>query len=140
MPRRNIKRIVGVEGLAEYIRDLDLAPAQLKNADRLFRNYAASTVFAMARANATRDGSVANKAKDDLKITGVGRVRYGGQPYDMGAEFGAYAYRQFLRWRGNGDEAGYFFWPAIREYREKAMTNDWIKKVWSTVAALSEGK
>ncbi len=139
MPRRNIRRKVGVEGLDTFIRDLDLAPAQMKSADRLFRNYAAIQVLQMARAKADEEGSVAAKAKDDLKVTGVGRIRYGGRPYDMGAEFGSYAYKQFQRWRGNADDAGYFFWPAVREYRDKAMTEDWIDTFWRQVKALSEG-
>jgi len=138
MPRRNVKRVVGVEGLEEFIRDLGLAPAQMKQADRLFRNYAAARVLEMARAKAAHEGGVANKAKSDLKITGLGRIRYGGSPYDMGAEFGSYAYKQFERWRGNDENAGYFLWPAVREYRDKAMADDWIDQVWSTVQALSE--
>lgn len=37
-------------------------------------------------------------------------------PWALGFEFGAGpGKRQFPPWRGSGDSAGYFFWPAVRE-------------------------
>lgn len=125
-----------VEGLEQFLRDLNLAPTQLKQADRLFRTLAAQKVRDMARRNADAEGSVAAKASTDVRVSGLGRVTLSGNPYDMGAEFGSYQYHQFQRWRGSGDDAGYFFWPAIREYRDKSMSEDWIKNAWKALDLL----
>lgn len=40
-------------------------------------------------------------------------------PYVLGAEFGAKRYPQFKPWRGNGDEAGYWLFPAVRDMRDE---------------------
>lgn len=42
-------------------------------------------------------------------------------PFFFGAEFGALQYRQFSPWRGSGENAGYFLFPAIRDKREEVL-------------------
>ncbi|NUO35887.1 MAG: hypothetical protein HOQ45_02405 [Nocardioidaceae bacterium] len=42
-------------------------------------------------------------------------IKFGsGHPEAAGAEFGAYRFKQFKPWRGNGSDAGYFVYPMIR--------------------------
>lgn len=125
-----------IEGLDEFIRSLNLAPSQLSQARQAFGVVAADTVRDMAVALGHANGGVAKKAADDLRVAGPGLVELGGRPYDLGAEFGSYQYHQFDRWRGKDDSAGYFFWPAVRDFRDNIMTTKWFETAWRIVAAL----
>ena len=56
------------------------------------------------------------------------------QPHLQGQEFGGgrrKRTRQFPPWRGNKDDAGYFFWPAVRdkEFELKKLYAELIEKV-----------
>lgn len=42
-------------------------------------------------------------------------------PFFYGAEFGALKYRQFSPWRGSGQNAGYFLFPAMRDTRGEVL-------------------
>jgi hypothetical protein len=126
---------IRVEGLPKFIGTLHLTPAKIKVAERLFLHEAAKTVKRWAEESARQEGGVARKASEDLEIAGPGVVRYGGKPYDMGAEFGSYQYHQFERWRGKGDDAGYFLWPAVRRFRDTALAELWLRE---TSAVLSD--
>jgi hypothetical protein len=65
--------------------------------------------------------------------TGKSRTTYG-------AEFGSYQYHQFQRWRGKGDDAGYFLWPAIRKFRDTSMAKLWLVETHSAIAAAFNDK
>ncbi len=39
-------------------------------------------------------------------------------PHALGHEFGSQRFKQFPDWSGSSDNAGHFFWPAIRESRD----------------------
>lgn len=120
---------VHVEGLPAFIRSLRLSPHGIRIAERLFRSEAAHTVRRWAQENAREQGGVAAKAADEIRVVGPGVVAFGGKPYDMGAEFGSFQYHQFERWRGKGDDAGYFLWPAIRKFRDTALAKLWMSDV-----------
>jgi hypothetical protein len=120
---------VVVDGLPAFIRSMRLSPQKLRIAEKIFLAGAARTVRKWAQENADQLGGVAAKAAHDIKIAGPGVVVLGGRPYDMGAEFGSFQYHQFERWRGKGDEAGYFLWPAIRRFRDSGMAQLWLSSV-----------
>lgn len=72
-----------------------------------------------ARAAARSLGGVAAKVAPSIKAAGGttwAGVGFGGAAYPFagGAEFGSLRYKQFKPWRGNGSDAGYFLYPAIR--------------------------
>ncbi len=116
---------IDVEGLPQFVSALRLSPAKLKQAQLRFQTEAARTVRDYAQANARALGGVAAKSAQDISVAGSGSVRYGGKPYNIGAEFGSYQYTQFDRWRGKGDDAGYFLFPAVRKFRDESMTRAW---------------
>ena len=90
---------------------------------------------AIAKVNAQLTRAIINDAKHWAQVTGKQQVRAAAQlesttnprtgkislssstnlPYAMGAEYGSNQYRQFKRWRGAGNNAGYFLWPALRD-------------------------
>lgn len=124
-----------IVGFEQWLKDLGVTPQNIKLAERTFLTVAAATVMNWAKENARAEGSVMAKAAADIRTAGLGAVKYGGRPYDMGAEFGSYRYHQFQIWRGNDDDAGYFLWPAIRKFRDQEMLNLWLQETW---AALSD--
>jgi hypothetical protein len=106
---------VYVEGLNDLRRELealdltkDLAAVNVRVAEH---------VITAARSRAST--RLERKAAGTLLAAQSGvaaRIRLGGEraPYAAGAEFGAKQFPQFEPWRGNGDTAGYFLYPAIR--------------------------
>ena len=135
MPTRrktNPKRTFEVqgEGFKEFSKDLSrLTGLDMPQAEKVFKNLAASAIVRRAVTMAISQGGVAAKSADDIRVGGPGVVVYGGNAYNFGAEFGAYRYKQFETWRGNKDDAGYFLWPAVREYRDRKMLAEW----WETM-------
>lgn len=87
-----------------------------------------------SRATIVRDGqSAARVARRveaqyvDRRGRNVGR-RAGGQQVKVertaaGAVKTIRGWNQFKPWRGNGDDAGYFLWPAIRQSRDQLLTS-----------------
>lgn len=117
---------VEAEGFKEFSRDLSrLTGLDIPTAEKVFRGLASVYIVKRAIASAISQGGVAAKSSSDIRVGGPGVVIYGGSAYSFGAEFGAYRYKQFKEWRGNKDDAGYFLWPTVREYRDKRMLNDW---------------
>lgn len=121
MGRMRADRSVGVqvEGLRELNRALkQLGPEhqrELKDAGM----DAANVVVRAATGLAYAHGGVAAKTAPSLRAhgwTGGAGVSMGGSgyPFAGGAEFGSIRYKQFQPWRGNGSDAGYFLYPAIR--------------------------
>lgn len=133
------KAYVTFEGLRDFLKDLGAAENALDDAERVFKTLAAQTVVARAKDIARGVGRQQVRAAQDVRVAGPGTVSYGGKPWSFGAEFGAIVYHQFPMWRGNKDDAGYFFWPAIREFRDETMLELWVKEVWEQVADLFAG-
>lgn len=117
---------VEVSGLAEFVREL--RRIDLGKEIGAMNQAAAEPIAADARSRASRRGGSAAKAAPSIKATrksakaviAVGGPRY---RFGWGAEFGAKAYPQFPRWRGNqwnpdSGGVGYFLHPAIRDDRE----------------------
>ena len=127
------KTLVKFEGLEEFLRHTGVARENIAHASRVFEALASSTVSATAKSDARLQGGTAALASQDISVPKPGWVQYGGQGYDFGAEFGAYQYKQFKMWRGNKDDAGYFFWPAIREFRDEDMVDLWVKEAWKVI-------
>ncbi len=120
------------EGFKEFSRDLQrLTGLDQQSAERVFRSLAASAIVRRAILQAISQGGVAAKTVQhgDVKVSGPGVVIYGGSLYSFGAEFGSHRYKQFKEWRGNKDDAGYFLWPTVREYRDRKMLEDWWKSM-----------
>lgn len=115
---------VRVQGLNELNRALrELGGRELQKELKETGLGVAREVADDARAGAFALGSVAAKAAPSVnaaaRFTGAG-VSIGGAAYPFagGAEFGGGrrpTTQQFEPWRGNGSNAGYFVYPAIRE-------------------------
>lgn len=108
----------------------------MKRAESVFQSIAAATVLTTAKEYAGTAGRQQVKYAQTLKVIGNGIVSYGGESGAMGAEFGSIVFGQFPEWRGNKEDAGYFFWPAIRDFRDEDMINLWVRQVWEVVQDL----
>jgi len=128
-----------IEGLQDFLKDMGVLPAHMARAEKVFQTIAAATVYTTAKQLAVQEGPQQAKFAQTLRQMGGGTVAYGGMPGAMGAEFGAIVYAQFPEWRGNKQDAGYFFWPAIREFRDEDMINLWVREVWAVVQDLFSG-
>lgn len=118
---------IRVTGLSELNRRLRaLGPdvqKELKETNRSVAEFVADD----ARGAARSIGGVAAKVAPSIKAKGGNTsagVSFGGAAYPMagGAEFGSIKYKQFKPWRGNGSDAGYFVYPAIRQDAERITT------------------
>lgn len=131
---------VAVEGLTELNRALRRMGPEFPKEMRAVNKTVAEFVANDARSNAYSLGGVAAHVAPSIKAsagTTSAGVAFGGPSWPMagGAEFGSIRYKQFQPWRGNGPDAGYFVYPAIRqdadriedEYTEAV--DDLIKKV-----------
>lgn len=124
-----------VDGLANFERDLRVLPFEWIAAEQEFERKGAQTIYETAKSNASKYAGINGiyrLAVQDLTLSGD-HVDYGGKPYSKGAEFGAYQYHQFLSWRGKGNDAGYFFYPAIRSFRNGPMIVEYQAMVMSLV-------
>lgn len=133
---RKYESYASIEGLQDFLKNMGVLPRQMKRAEDVFQTLAAATVYTSAKQLAIEQGPQQVKFAQTLRQVGGGAVAYGGMPGAMGAEFGSILYGQFPEWRGNKDDAGYFFWPAIREFRDEDMINLWVKQVWEVVQDL----
>jgi len=80
-----------------------------------------------ARAAALQLGGVAAHVAPSIGVRASREsagVAFGGAKFPMagGAEFGSYRFKQFKPWRGNGSDAGYFVYPAIRRDADRIET------------------
>lgn len=137
--RRKFQSYAQIEGLQDFLKDMGVLPAHVKRAESVFQTLAAATVYTTAKQLASETGPQQVKFAQTLRQVGGGAVAYGGEPGAMGAEFGAIVYGQFPEWRGNREDAGYFFWPAIREFRDEDMINLWVREVWTVIEGLFSG-
>lgn len=110
---------VKVDGLTELNRALRAigpdAQKELKEASREVARFVANDARAAAYSLGSTAAHVAPSISAVGGVSGAG-VAFGGARYPMagGAEFGSVRYKQFQPWRGNGPQAGYFVYPAIR--------------------------
>lgn len=130
------KSYARIEGLQDFLKDMGVIPSEMARAERVFQTLAAATVVTTAKRFAAQEGRQQSRAAQTLTQLGHGTVSYGGTPWAMGAEFGSILYGQFPEWRGNKDDAGYFFWPAIRNFRDADMLDLWVREVWEVVEGL----
>jgi hypothetical protein len=137
--RSGRKQFATIEGLEDFLKDMGVIPSEMARATKVFQSIAAATVYTTAKELASQTGAQQVKYGATLRQMGGGTVSYGGTPGAMGAEFGSILYGQFPDWRGNKEDAGYFFWPAIREFRDEDMINLWVKQVWEVVQDLFSG-
>lgn len=136
----NVQRTVRVDaeapGLRELIAELRKSPERLDKKFRAEFRKIAADVRDRARSSAAssrpvgpsrprtnqpqhwRDlvNSIRSGAQSDSPTVSIGRSSV---PWALGFEFGSAVHRQFPPWRGNGGDAGYFFWPEIRAAREE---------------------
>lgn len=124
---------VDYSDIERFGKDVSRTPGDIARRENAFYAASTATVIAMARVEAALGGKLAVKAAADMRPLGIDTVVYGGKGYSRGAEFGAYRYRQFKTWRGNGEEAGYFLWPAVRQFRDKKFREEWDRTVWSVI-------
>lgn len=111
---------VKVTGLAELNKALKALGPEVQAELKAANFEVGSMVADDARSIAQGLGGVAAKTAPSIKATKTAAgaaVSFGGSayPFASGAEFGAYRYKQFQPWRGNGSDAGYFVYPAIRQ-------------------------
>lgn len=119
---------IRVEGLRQLNAALKAigpdARKELKEASKS----AADMVATDARGIAQGLGGVARHVAPSIKpvasVAGSAAVSIGGSGYEMagGAEFGSLRFKQFQPWRGNGSDAGYFLYPAIRQDVDRIVT------------------
>lgn len=143
---------VEVEGLREFRRELKrLDHPQLTNDLKDVNVRVAELVRVAAVARSRGQGAMASRAADTLRAARqaaraaliLGNTR---TPFALGAEFGSgrnklrmlpnegtarLGWNQFKPWRGSGQGAGYFLYPAIREKETEAveMFGDEITKL-----------
>lgn len=118
---------VRVHGLNELNRALRTMGKEFQKELTQTNKDVAGLVADDAKAAAYALGGVAAKVAPSVKAAGGttwAGVSFGGAayPFAAGAEFGSYRYRQFRPWRGNGSDAGYFLYPAIRQDAERIET------------------
>jgi hypothetical protein len=136
--RRQGPQSVAVKGLDELRRELRrLDDAGLLDELKTANFEVASSVVEWAQAEARRFGPMDVAAADTLSAARGQRaaeVRLGGAkaPWAGGSEFGAgrnmprstsrgtvTGWQQFRPWRGNGRDAGYWLYPAIRSHTDQ---------------------
>lgn len=118
---------VTVVGLTELNRALRAMGPGLQRELKDVNRTVAELVAADARAIASSVGGVAAKVAPSIVAKGyqtAAAVGFGGAAYPMagGAEFGSIRYKQFKPWTGNGSDAGYFVYPAIRQDLDRIET------------------
>ena len=132
---------VKIDGLKELNAALkEIGPdarKELKEASKTVATFVANDAKAAALTIGGVAAHVAPSIKPVASVTGTARDSKGGKGYEMagGAEFGAYrdkkrtrrgrtwiGYRQFKPWRGAGESAGYFLYPAIRQDADRIVT------------------
>jgi len=117
--RRELKKLDDA-GLIDALKDLnfEIASKVVQNAQRR-----ASTRQQSSAAQSLKAGRQAAKSV----VTGGGAKK----PFFGGAEFGSIRFPQFPAWQGNGRDAGYFLFPAIRSMEDEIveMYGDEVEKI-----------
>ena len=121
-------RVTGIEGLQQLSRDLKAIDPKLGKELQKVNKAAVETAAKAARSaysglHRQRSGKGVKSIRALASQTRA-QVALGSSsaPYMLGQEFGSHQgphKQQFPGYRGNGSEAGYFFYPAIRDEAEK---------------------
>lgn len=124
---------VQVSGLNELNRALKQLGPELQKELKETNLEVAQIVADDARGIAVSLGGVAAKTAPSIQAKGYttsAGVGFGGSgyPFAMGAEFGSYRFKQFKPWRGNGSDAGYFVYPAIRQDADR-ITSEYTEAI-----------
>lgn len=125
---------VKVDGLKELNKALKAigpdARKDLKEASKKVATFVANDARSAAYSIGGVAAHVAPSIKPVASIAGSAGVSIGGTAYPMagGAEFGSIKYKQFQPWRGNGSDAGYFLYPAIRQDVDR-ITNEFAAAI-----------
>lgn len=111
---------VRVTGLVELNKALKALGPEVQKELKAANFEVGSMVADDAKSIAFGLGGVAAKVAPSIKATKTAAgaaVSFGGAayPFAAGAEFGSHRYKQFKPWLGNGSDAGYFVYPAIRQ-------------------------
>lgn len=111
---------VKVDGLRELNQALKGISREAAKELRTANKTVATFVSEDARAAAYSIGGVAAHVAPSIRASAGAQfagVAFGGPGWEMagGAEFGSLRFKQFKPWRGNGSDAGYFLYPAIRQ-------------------------
>ncbi len=111
---------VKVTGLTELNRALKALGPEVQKELKAANFEVGSMVAGDAQSIALGLGGVAAKVAPSIRATKTAAgaaVSFGGSAYPFagGAEFGSLRFKQFKTWRGNGSDAGYFVYPAIRQ-------------------------
>ena len=101
---------VKVDGLRELNAALKAIGGEAQKELREASKRVAGFVADDARSAAYTIGGVAAHVAPSIK------------PVFGGAEFGSMRFKQFKPWRGNGSDAGYFMYPAIRQDADRIET------------------
>lgn len=134
MARRNSDRVqMEIVGLDSLLKDMGVMEQNYKEAEAVFQRLAAQAIVDQARDNARVVGRQQEKAARTARVFRGNTAQYGGLPWAIGAEFGSIQYRQFPAWRGRGMGAGWFFWPAVEDFKERRMIDLWDQQVWNEI-------
>lgn len=129
-------KVTGIRDIQRALRQVD---GQSQKKLREVGNRAVQRIVVKAQANAStpmeKAAAATLRAQSQQRYAAIklGRARV---PFALGAEFGAgrnstrrrstgtyVGYRQFKPWRGNGEDAGYFMYPAIRAERQQTISD-----------------
>ena len=119
MPRHTTASTVSIDGYAQLRRDLLKLSGDTDAMLKALNVSIADDIIKSAQVLSARTGRQQMRAAKYIKAYrsaragGVNLRQTKAVPFAMGAEFGAKR-PQFKPWRGNGQNAGYFLWPAIR--------------------------
>lgn len=105
--------------------ELDRSAAVTTIAGHEFSEISVHEIATRAKSKAQQLGSVAALASQDIRVLGS-KIVYGGKGYDMGAEYGSRAYRQFMSY----NEGGYFLGDAEENADLEAK---WDAFVWGAI-------
>lgn len=111
-------RVTGLDELRRELRKLD--DKGLIDELKATNYEVATDVVEGAKRRASTVSRQADRAASSLRASRTAaraQVLIGSAavPFALGAEFGSMRYKQFPGWRGNGEDAGYFLWPEIRD-------------------------
>lgn len=128
---------IDISALEHLLRDAQVAERAIPAVITAVEEVVAQGIAGEAADSARSLGSVAGKAADELRYSGGGTVEFGGEPWDLGAEFGALRWPQFDQWLGNSDDAGYFLFPTVREWEDSRIGPEVIKAIDTVLRTLA---
>lgn len=113
-------QVIGLKQLQRDLRDLDAKlPRELRKVNlsvaQMVVEKAQSAAGGVSRQASAAAASGLKAAAEQRSAAVILRVVRG---FELGAEFGALQWHQFMPWKGNSGDAGYFMYPTIRAENE----------------------